>query len=133
MRLLVLDTNVLVSALLVPGSPPSRVLQGFRDGDWSLAVSGTILDEYARVLARERLGLPRRLVTGILEEIEGKAFKVIPSRRFAAVPEDPSDEEFLDVAVEARVEAVVSGDRHLLALEGFRGIPILTPVRFLER
>lgn len=47
-------------------------------------------------------------------------------------PPTPSDDKFLECALAARAEAIISGDRHLLALGEFRGIPILTPAEWLE-
>lgn len=71
------------------------------------------------------------LVSGLLIPLSLPALVVIPSRRFNAVPQDPPDNEFLDTAVEAKAAVLVSGDAHLLGLESFRGIPILSPARFL--
>lgn len=132
MRRVVLDTNVLVSALLVPGSAPADVLRRWRDGYWGLAVSGAILEEYGRVLRRAKFGLPLGSIEAVLSEIERGSLRVIPRRHFAAIPEDPSDEEFLDVAVEAAADAIISGDRHLLDLKIFRGVRILTPALSLR-
>lgn len=132
MRIVVLDTNIMVSALLVPGSNPARVLRQFRDGEWKLAVSPAILEEYARVLRRGRFELDRGEVQDLLAEIQTRALVVIPSRHFAEIPDDPADNEFLDVAVEAGAEAIVSGDNHLLDLQAFKGVAILTPARFLR-
>jgi len=131
-KLVVLDTNVLVSALLVPVGAPALILRQFRDGDWNMAVSGTILEEYGRVLRRPRFGLNIDEIRSVLSEIESRSLLVIPSQRFNAVPEDPSDNEFLDVAVEAGADTVVSGDNHLLKLRWFHRIPIYSPLQFLN-
>lgn len=126
-----MDTNVLVSGLLIAASPPARVLRQFRDGDWTLAVSPAIVEEYGRVLRRRRFGFPLEQVEAILAEIQSRAFVVLPSQRFDAVPQDPPDNEFLAAAVEARASFLVSGDGHLLGLGSFHGIPIVAPARFL--
>lgn len=131
MTRVVLDTNVLVSGLLVSGGPPARILRQFRDGRWLLAVSPATIEEYGRVLRRKRFGFRLEQIEAILAEIQSRASVVIPGQRFAAVPDDPPDNEFLDVAVEARADFLISGDHHLLALGPFRGIPILSPTRFL--
>lgn len=128
----VLDTNVLVSGILVQGSAPSEILKDFRDGQWTLILSGAILEEYGRVLIRKKFGLPTANVEGILRLIEDKAIKVIPSEHFTVVHQDPSDNEFLDVAVEGNADFIVSGDQHLLILKRFHGIPILLPSEFLK-
>ncbi len=128
----VLDTNVLVSGLLVQGSVPSEILRDFKDGQWILVLSGAILEEYGRVLRRKKFGLPTANVESMLRLIENKAIKVIPSEHFSVVHQDPSDNEFLDVAVEGQADFIVSGDRHLLDLNRFRGIPVLPPSEFLK-
>jgi predicted nucleic acid-binding protein len=46
---------------------------------------------------------------------------------------DPSDDKFLEAALEGKADCIVSGDKHLLALKAFRGIPILTARKFIER
>jgi len=128
----VLDTNVLVSALLVPGGIPARVLRQFRDGLWELAVSGKIFEEYGEVLGRRKFALPADLIAGILEEIEMRSIKIIPSKRYRAV-RDPDDDEFIDVAVEAGAGFIVSGDPDLLILGTFHEVAILSPSSFLEQ
>jgi putative PIN family toxin of toxin-antitoxin system len=129
----VLDTNVLVSALLVPRGISAQVLLQFHDGLWDLVISGAILEEYGEVLKRRRFGLPTDHVAQVLTELEIRAIRVIPSHRWRAVREDPDDNEFIDVAVEAGADFIVSGDHHLLSLKSYQGIPILTPAQFLER
>ncbi|OGR85742.1 MAG: putative toxin-antitoxin system toxin component, PIN family [Elusimicrobia bacterium RIFCSPLOWO2_01_FULL_54_10] len=128
----VLDTNVLVSGLLVQGSVPSEILRDFRDGQWILVLSGAILEEYGRVLRRKKFDLSTANIESMLRLIENKALKVIPSEHFTIIHQDPSDNEFLDVAVECHADFIVSGDQHLLALKRFRGIPILLPSEFLK-
>ncbi len=128
----VLDTNVLVSGLLVPEGPPAKIVQQFRDGLWTLVLSGAILEEYGRVLRRKKFGLPFSKVREILELIERSSILVIPSEHFNLIPQDPSDNEFLDVAAEGHADVIVSGDRHLLSLKTFRNIPILSPSQFFH-
>jgi putative PIN family toxin of toxin-antitoxin system len=122
----------LVSALLVPGSLPAKILRHFRAEEWQLVVSGAILEEYGRVLRRKKFGLSLDQVESILSLISARAIKVIPSRHFSIIEKDPADNEFLDVAVEAGADAIVSGDAHLLSLKSFHGISILTPAEFLK-
>lgn len=55
-----------------------------------------------------------------------------PSQTLAVVTEDPDDNRVLEVAVHSRADVVVSGDRHLLRLKAFRGIPIMSPRQFLR-
>ncbi len=67
-----------------------------------------------------------------MHEFEAICEMVVPSRKLAAVKEDPYDNMVLECAVEARVDYVVSGDGHLLKLGRFEDIPILSPAQFLE-
>lgn len=129
----VLDTNVLVSALLIPNSTPSKILKQFRDGKWLLVISGAVLEEYGRVLRRKKFGLPLDQIESILKIIESRSVRVIPSNRFEVILEDPSDNEFLDVAVEGKADCIISGDGHLLSLNTFKDILILTPSAFIRR
>ena len=105
----------------------------FRDGQWTLVVSGAILEEYGHVLRRPRFGLPMDQIETMLLEVESRSLKVIPSVRTLAVERDPADNEFIDVALEAKASAIVSGDDDLLALGSYRGILILTPQQFLSQ
>ena len=104
----------------------------FREGDWNLAVSGAILEEYGRVLRRKQFCLSLKLIEDILSEIERRALNVIPRQHFMAIPEDPPDNEFLDVAVEALADAIISGDQHLLSLKIFHNTRILSPAQALR-
>lgn len=65
--------------------------------------------------------------------IEWKAMALVtePSERLSIIAEDPSDNRVLECALSAHADAIVSGDRHLLVLKVFRGIPILSPQVFL--
>jgi uncharacterized protein len=128
----VLDTNVLVSALLVPRSAPATLLHGFRDNRWELLVSGVILEEYAEVLHRPRFGLKLDLIHSLLEEIRGRSVDVVPGKRYHAVHRDPEDNEFLDVAIAGGATVLVSGDHDLLSVREFKGVKILSPAQFLH-
>jgi putative PIN family toxin of toxin-antitoxin system len=72
----------------------------------------------------------RKLIAAL--EAGENAVLVEPAERIDAVADDPADNAFLECAVAAQAEAIVSTDRHLLDLGTFRGIPILQPGRFLE-
>jgi uncharacterized protein len=64
---------------------------------------------------------------------EGRNIELInPSRHFAAVREDPEDDKFIDCAVEAQADYIISGDAHLLQVKAFRDIPIYSPKEFLK-
>ena len=91
------------------------------------------MEEYGRVLRRKKFDLSLASIESILSLIANGSVLVIPSRHFRIILDDLSDNEFLDVAVEAKATAIVSGDGHLLSLKSFQGIPILSPAEFWRK
>ncbi len=130
MHSLVLDTNVVVSALR--GGRLNRLLDLWREHAFRLCVSDGILAEYAEVLARFAFAEPA--LTDFRVRLENPRFacRVSPAEAIHAVPSDPDDDVFLACAVAAQADLIVSGDRHLLDLGSFRGIRIVTPAEALE-
>jgi putative PIN family toxin of toxin-antitoxin system len=104
-----------------------------RDGQDSLCLSASILEEYLAVLRYAGISTP--LIETFLSLLKdpGRAVVAVPARRIQAVREDPSDNMFLECAVEARADYVVSGDRHLRRLQTFAGIPILSPREYITK
>lgn len=132
----VLDANVFVSALLRPEGPPGRILTRLiRDDAFRLVVSPPIFQELERALSYRKIR--KFLNTGAEEQAHWIASLAViadvvePRRRIHAVSADPSDNIYLEAAVEGRAEVLVSGDRHLLDLQEFEGIRILNPRSFL--
>jgi putative PIN family toxin of toxin-antitoxin system len=130
---LVLDTNVRISALLFR-SQTAALHAGWKAGRFRLAVSPSIVDEYARVLAYPRFGLSRDDAEGLLaNEVLPycDVFDPVPGERACR---DADDDKFLDCAAAARADAVVSGDNDLLSLgPHHRGIPLITVRSALSR
>jgi uncharacterized protein len=128
----VLDTNVLVSALISPGGPSAALLLELRAGAFELVLSPALLAELHDVLARPKFG---RYVTAAeveayvdLIEHEG-AVHPDPTPSGEALSADPDDEYLIDLARAAGADALVSGDAHLLDLRGV--VPVMTPAQFL--
>lgn len=129
----VLDPNVLVSALISPAGPSARLLLDFRAGVFELVTSPHLLSELAELLRREKF---RRYAT----EAEADAYVDVlrsesivvedPDPTPEQLCEDPDDEYLIALARAARVEALVSGDPHLLRLRG--EIPALTPREYSD-
>lgn len=131
----VLDTNVVVSALLWGGTP-ERLIQAAIDGALELATSPALIEELREVLARpplaSRLTQERMRAEQAVSLYARLATQVSPLAIEKIVTADPDDDEVLACAIAARADLVVSGDRHLIALETHRGIRILTPALALE-
>lgn len=129
----VLDTNVVVSALLFSG-PPSRLISAWQSGRLRPVVSAPILDEYIRVLAYPKFKLTNTEIRGLLEE------ELIPFiETVTAVPtnipdlRDPDDAKFITCAVAAGVRWLVSGDDDLLSLHYVESVDILSVTAFLQQ
>lgn len=129
----VLDTNVVVSALLFSGSP-SRLISAWQSGRLPLVVSAPILDEYIRVLAYPKFKLTNTEIRGLLEE------ELIPfMETVTAVPtnipdlRDPDDAKFITCAVAAGVRWLVRGDDDLLSLHHVESVDILSVTAFLQQ
>jgi len=125
-----LDTNVLVSAVLF-GGLPRELLQRALRGDLEVVTSVRLMAEFQEVLV-ERFGLAPEIAQAARSEYEQLAVLVRP-RRVPRIARDPDDNEVLAAAVMGRADFIVTGDRDLLALERYGGRPILSPREFEER
>lgn len=128
----VFDTNVFVSALLLPDSIPRRALnRAITQGP--LLLSFATLAELYEVLSRKQF---RRYVDdgdirSFLAALTREAEWIDVDTRITAC-RDPKDDKFLELAVSGRATHIISGDADLLAVNPFRGIVILSPRFFLE-
>ena len=120
----VFDTNILVSALVFPGGRGDAALRRIIAGTDRLLLSRAILDELLEVLSRKFARDAEELahVAVFFSEL---ALVVTPKRRLRVVRDD-SDNRILECAIAGRADAIVTGDKALLALKNFRGIPVVT-------
>jgi uncharacterized protein len=128
---IVLDTNVLVSALLF-GGPPREVLDMVVARAAHCSLSPAILDELRDVLQRPKFGFSSRQAIAIIEKLCASCAIISPLTRIGVVRADPDDDRLLECALEARADVIVSGDAHLLELGKHEGIRILSPSEFLR-
>lgn len=127
----VLDTNIFVSALL--GGRLGIILDEWRAGKWTLIVSEAIMREYLAVLQRPKFGITTEELTATMDYLFKKAEFVSPAQSVDVVHDDPSDNKFLEAAVEGDADFIVSGDTHLLALGTFHNVVILSGRDFIDR
>jgi putative PIN family toxin of toxin-antitoxin system len=130
----VLDTNVVISALLFSG-PPSQLVAAWQSNSIRLIVSAPILEEYIRVLAYPKFKLTSVEIRALIEEellpfVE--TVKVTPSA-IVPVPRDSDDAKFITCATTASVRWLVSGDQDLLALHRVKSVEIISVTEFLQR
>jgi uncharacterized protein len=134
----VLDTNVFVSSVLSTQGLPAQVLNAWREGRYMLVTSAPIIAEIVAVLESPRITKKYFIRQEDLEHLVDllKTDTILVPGQAAvkgSVPRDPRDEKFLACAVHAKADCIVSGDRHLLDLQIYRGIPILTVKEFGEK
>jgi putative PIN family toxin of toxin-antitoxin system len=128
---IVLDTNVLVSGLLSPFGPPGRIVQVAAAGDLSLCFDARILAEYREVLLRPAFSFPAHHVQALLEQIRAAGVAVTAAPLPRPLP-DPDDDAFLEVAISAAAEFLVTGNpRHFPARQR-AGIRVASPAEFLD-
>lgn len=125
----IIDTNVLVSALL--GGHARSVIDLWMLDKFQLVISSTILTEYVDVIARPKFKLPPQVIDDITHYLFRNAVLVTPTITLTSGSVDPKDNSFLEAAIAGHVDVIVSGDHHLLDLESFEGIPIITVRTFL--
>lgn len=126
----VFDTNVLVSALVFPGGQGEAALLRVLEEKDVLFVSRPILDELLRVLARKFSRDPEELarVAVFLSDLA----VVVRRRRRLRVLKDEPDNRILECAIAGNAEAIVTGDRALLALREYRGVRMLALREYLS-
>jgi putative PIN family toxin of toxin-antitoxin system len=129
----VVDTNVLVSALLrfpsIPGQAVSKVVDS-----GVLLVSEATIEELAEVLARPRLDryVSREDRKQFLRQVARTA-EFVPIIAVVRECRDPCDDKFLEVALNGKADVILIGDADLLAVGPWRGIAILSPAEYLKR
>lgn len=129
----VVDVNVLVSALLKPDTTPAAVLRAWTAGVFELVVSSHLVAELRA--ATEKPALARRLdllhVAALVDALETTGMLVDdPLASSRLVPGDPKDDYVVALAQAAGAHVIVTGDRHLLDVEGLTP-PALDPRAFL--
>lgn len=129
---IVLDTNVFISGIFFTG-PPHRILKAWRDGRVQLVLSPDIFDEYQRVTEVLREKFPAVDLSEILELVlvEAEMCQVEPLSE--GVCADPDDDKFIACALSSGSKLIVSGDKHLLDVDGYRGIEIIKPRPFVDK
>jgi putative PIN family toxin of toxin-antitoxin system len=126
----VLDTNVLVSALFW-GGQPRRVVDMAIAGRVQAVTSAELLLELAQVLA-EDLEVPQDKVELVLRDVLSYAEVTVPVEEVEAPVRDPGDRKVITCAVAGRADYIVTGDRDLLALGQVHGVAVLSVHAFLS-
>ncbi len=128
----VLDTHVWISSFF--GGRPRRIIELWAEGKITICLSPAIFDEYTSVMARMGFTESPRYqeYLALIAESDHILFTAkTPS--IQAVADDPDDDKFIACAVALHCDYIISGDKHLLQLQRYLHIPILSPKAFLDR
>ena len=126
----VLDTNIIVSALLQPLGPSAQILLLALDGPIQLCVSGVVYAEYEEVISRPRLKRSPEVIAGALQAIRENALWFRPTEKIAVCP-DPDDNAFLECALAATANYLVTGNlKHFPA--SWAGTVVVPPRKLLD-
>jgi len=127
----VLDTNVVVSGIVFPGSVPAQAILKAQSG--IVLASEVMRQELAEVLERARFDryASREMRQQAVAEFIQDTVEVLVTDPIR-ICRDPRDDKFLEAAVHGRADAIITGDLDLLALDPCHGIRILSPATFLD-
>jgi putative PIN family toxin of toxin-antitoxin system len=139
MTRLVLDTNILVSAILNPRGKPALIFKLALNGVVELVISQVIIEEMQRILHYPKLvkllkknGVTVREVETFIDNLDTIAEITKGELVLNVIKADPTDNIILACAVEGGADFIISGDSHLLNLANFEEIEIVDPTTFLE-
>jgi putative PIN family toxin of toxin-antitoxin system len=127
----VVDTNVFASGVFWRGAP-YQVFEAWMAGKFRWVVSAEIIDEYDRVLHELAGTRPGFDVTRLLEVVSLGAEMVSPAKLGKPVCSDPDDDKFIETAVSAGAEFIVSGDKALLAVKRYGQVRVVNAPTFLK-
>ena len=136
---IVVDTNVIVSAVLNPKSKPAVIIDAVINGDLFLISSDAIFEEVRRVFSYGKIKrllreneITQTEINTFIETLSDLSFLVPGKLRLYIVKSDPADNKFLSCAAEGKADFIVSGNHNLTELETYQNIQILSPTDFLS-
>ena len=131
----VVDTNVLVAALLSPSGNPAQIIEAIRSRQLSPAYSRAVLHEYEEVLARPKFGFDPVEIDGLIRLIHEHGVPIEPHHSLSkSIPHspDPDDDSLIHCAVEAQAEYIVTGNIRHFPLLAYGCVQVLQPRELLE-
>ena len=136
MKKVVLDTNTLISGILWDGNE-ARVIEEAENNKVQLFISQKLLQELEGVLKREKFNRKLEGKESTVEQAVAKialiATLIEPAKKINILKDDPDDNRVLECAVTAKADVIISGDKHLLKLQTYSGIDIMSVRDFLSR
>ncbi len=127
----VFDSNIFISAFVIPGTRAEKALFRIMDGNDILVISKAIIDEVLTVLAG-KFSKDRETISHTAVFLSELGTLVRPVKRVKALRDDP-DNRILECAVKGKADAIVTGDKAMLELKEYQGISIITLKEYLSR
>jgi uncharacterized protein len=132
----VLDSNIIVSALIVPHGKPAQIILLAKEGKFQCTLSEEIIQEVRNVLQRKHIQKKYHPSENAIEDFikiirANSTFHTIQQVE-NIIPNDPPDNIVLACAVESRADYLVSGNLHFINLKDYRNVKMVTPAQFLE-
>lgn len=127
----VIDTNIFISSFF--GGNPRKIIDLWKNEKITLCLSNAIFDEYIDVL--HRIGMKDEDELEELLSLFSRGFSILfttKTPKIKIIKDDPDDDKFIECAVALKANAIITGDREILAIKEYMGIKILTPRQFLE-
>ena len=133
---IVLDTNILISALVSDKGASAHILARCQTGELELLISPGSIVELRRVLAypriRKRIKVSDEQIERFVTFLEESSVVLTPPTERRVVPADADDDKFVALALAGEAPYIVSGDDHLLNVGQYQGVTILKPAAFLR-
>lgn len=132
MQRVVIDTNVVISAFLKTGSNPALIISLILENKIKLCLSKKIFSEYKGVLSRNKFNhLDKTNVKSLLSRLKKKSLLIKPSIPIDIIKDDPADNKFLECAIEAKADFLITGNIMHFPFKKFHNTYIITPKEFL--
>lgn len=128
----VLDTNVFISGIFWEGNFCSQIIYKWRMDEFELVSSKEIIEELAKTLNNFKISMSEDKIQEWINLIIKNAIIVEPGEKIEIIKEDPSDNKFLEVALNGGADFIISQDQHLLKLRQYSNIKIIKPEEALE-
>jgi uncharacterized protein len=129
-RRVVFDTNILISGYLWKGSA-RKAIEKVRQKQWVHLISNETVNELIRVLAYSKFGLMPAEMEPIVRDLLNISEHVNVKSKLNIISADPTDNIFLNLALDGQAALIVSGDHHLLDIKRFQDISIISVRKFL--
>jgi len=128
---IVLDANIFISALFRGGNP-KKVLERAINKTDELYISKEILEEIEDVIKRPKFHAENEKIEYIIKSIEDISEKITPKNKIKNGSRDINNNKYIECAMAANANFIISGDIHLLELKQYKKIKIITAKEYLE-